>query len=289
MKLPLNEWAVAEWKTPILADGAWNEFVELVNELTEKSCCQKILVPVSFASTLNREIFALDSMVVKMRYKSFVDKRVERCCDELPNDRCICQGESGCNPSILLTIANNEKLPVVSITFTDEYRCDSLEAYSYSGLGKGRLVTIHNLYFGNRDNYWDELSIGRPGRDINPKENPIWNIERTRVYIATLPDLEPMGRGERISHLLTEGRYIARLNGWVEVRDLSNINSGPGKMRHVFRPAKFRHCDSAFLSIDFEKRAFELHDHKGKHLGEYSYLGEKRHGREANHDIKLQK
>ncbi len=287
MKLPLNEWAVAEWKTPILADKAWNEFVELVNELTEKSCCQKILVPVSFASTLNREIFALDSMVVKMRYKSFVDKRVERCCDELPNDRYICQGESGYNPSILLTIANNEKLPVVSITFTDEYRCDSLEAYSFSGLGKGRLVTIHNLYFGNRDSYWDELSIGRPGRDVNPAVNPIWDKEGTKAYVDSLIDLTEVEPGEKKAHLLIEGRRIARLNGWVEDKKLSTINSGPDRMRHVFRPAKFRHCDSAFLSIDFEKRAFELHDYKGRHLGEYSYLGEERHGREANHDIKL--
>lgn len=289
MKLPLNEWTVAEWEAPILGNVAWDEFVVLVDEMTEKSCCQKILVPVSFSSTLKREIFTLDSKERILKYRLFVDKRIERCEHELSNDRYICKDETGSNPSILLTIANNENLPVVSITFTAEYRCDSFEAYSFSGLGKGRLVKIQNLYFGNRENYWDELSIGRPGRDINPIERPIWNEARTRVYVNTLIDLTRVEPGEKKAHLLTEGREIARMNGWVEDDILSAINSGPDKIRHIFRPTKFRHCDSAFLSIDFEKRAFELHDHKGKHLGEYSYLGVKREDGRADHNIKLKK
>ncbi len=289
MKLYLNDWVVIGWDTSFVRNEAWNDFVKLVQELSYKCYLQKIVFPKLIASTIKREVYALEASNESLRYKAFLSKFLEQSDEELEGDRYICKGAGRDTPSYCLSMAYDEDMPVVSIVFTNTYKCDSFKAYLYSGLGCGRLVDIKNLYSGNENKYLSDLSVCRPGRDVNPVNTPIWNIERTLKYIATLLDLEPMERKERMAHLLTEGREIARLNGWVEDKRLSCINSSKDKKRCIFRPKKFRHNDSAFLSIDFEKRAFELLDYAGRHLGEYSYLGEKRTDAKDNHNIKLKR
>lgn len=290
MKLYLNDWAVIGREASFVENEAWDNFVQLVKELSNKCYLQKIVFPKLIASTIKKEVYALEASNESLRYKAFLSKFLERSDEEgLEGDRCICKGAGRDTPSYCLSMAYDEDMPVVSIVFTNTYKCDSFKAYLYSGLGDGRLVDIKNLYSGNEDKYIGDLSVCRPDRDVIPVNTPIWNIERTEKYIATLLDLEPMERKERMVHLLTEGREIARLNGWVEDKRLSCINSSEEKKRCIFRPEKFRHNDSAFLSIDFEKRAFELLDYAGRHLGEYSYLGEKRTGAKDNHGIKLKR
>ena len=177
-----------------------------------------------------------------------------------------------------------------SIVYDNCFACDSFDAYLHnSDKNKGKNVSVKNLHIGNVERYGDDLLTGVPDRSIDPISNPIWNIDKTKRYCESLSEFSMLSRGEKIVRLKQEGTFVARLNGWIEDKMLSSINSNDEKIRRIFRPIKFKHSEAAFLSIDFEKQAFELLDHRGKHLREISYLGDVNTGYKRGHDIKLKR
>jgi hypothetical protein len=78
---------------------------------------------------------------------------------------------------------------------------------------------------------------------------------------------------------------VARINGYVPDPVISSINATDRKKRNIFFNGKLE----KYISIDYEKGAFELHDLKGKHLGEYNYQGDLISGADlkGGHDIRL--
>ncbi len=291
MKLPLNEWAAAIRSETFIGNEPWNEFEQLVKTLANEYDIQKILFTKSDASDLQKEFYALQSRTEQQRMKTFYDKYIEKYTVSSFSDEYICREvKMKESVAVLLTVAYSEKVPTVSILYDDAFACDSFKACLFdSRKEKGKTVILKNLHIENLEIYKEFFLTGIPPRELNPQSNPIWNVEKTKKYYDTLPSLIGLSKEEKNYLFIQEGTHVARLNGWEKDKNLSEINSTSQKMRHVFRPKKFKDKDAAFLSIDFEKRAFELLNHRGKHLGEISYLGEKNTGPKPNHDIKLKR
>lgn len=80
------------------------------------------------------------------------------------------------------------------------------------------------------------------------------------------------------------GTEVALRNSYSYSKDITILNK---KRTQTFR--KIFKGKRTYLSIDFEKGTFEVHNSKGKHLGEYSYNGEQKSpaDRSGKHDIFL--
>ena len=291
MKLPLNEWSVSERNCSFLGHAAWTDFVSLVNKLAKEYDFQKVMFLKTDVSQLKSEIYALPSADQRLINLNFYNKHIESCDWECNHTKYVCLPDSVGNVCLLLSFAHHNNQPVISINYESTYCCDTFQGTLYNVENKkSSVVDFKNIYISNVDTYEEYFLTGVPAVDVDPIKNPIWNKERTLKYIATLPDLKSMDRGELKACLYEEGKYVARLNGWKEDRNLSIINSKEtGNMRHVFYPEKFRRHDCAFLSIDFEKRAFELHDRKGHHICEILYDGQVNANCKIKHDIKLKR
>lgn len=291
MELPLNEWDVALRPGTFMSCKSWNDFMALMNILADKYDVRKVLFPKNEASILHGEIYELQQKNLRQRIITFYDKFINKHTDSSEYNEYICRDEKSKDDiAMLLTLAYTEDKPTISIVYDNLYACDSFDAYLHnSDKNKGKNVSVKNLHIGNIEVYRDDLLTGVPDRSVDPISNPIWNIEKTKKYCDSLPDFSTLSRGERIVRLKQEGTFVARLNGWIEDERLSSINSSDEKIRCIFKPNKFRHSDAAFLSIDFEKQAFELLDHRGKHIREISYLGKVNTEFKRGHDIKLKR
>ena len=291
MELPLNEWDVALRPGAFMSCKPWHDFMALMDILAKEYDVQKVLFPQNEASILRREIYELQSDNLRQRVKYFYSRFVKKHTDSPEYNEYICRDEKSKEDiAMLLTLAYTEDKPTISIVYDNCFACDSFDAYLHnSDKNKGKNVSVKNLHIGNVEVYKDDLLTGVPDRNVDPISNPIWNIEKTKRYCESLPEFSMLSRGEKIVRLKQEGTFVARLNGWIEDEYLSPINSNDEKIRRIFRPIKFKHSEAAFLSIDFEKQAFELLDHRGKHLREISYLGDVNTGYKRGHDIKLKR
>lgn len=291
MELPLNEWDVALRPGAFTSCKSWHDFVELMDTLANEYDVQKVLFPKDEASILHKEIHELKPDNVRLKIKCFYDRFVKKHTDSSQYKEYICRDEKTKDDiAFLLTLAYTENKPTISVVYDNSFACDSFSAYLHnSEKNKGKVVSVKNLYLGNVEVCKDELLTGVPNRDIDPISNPIWNIEKTKRYCDSLSDFSKLTEGEKIIRLKQEGTFVARLNGWIEDKNLSAINSSKERIRRIFRPLKFRHNEAAFLSIDFEKQAFELLDHRGKHIKEISFLGKVNTGFKHGHNIKLKR
>ena len=76
---------------------------------------------------------------------------------------------------------------------------------------------------------------------------------------------------DRMSLIKKIGGEVATRNGYCYDRRLSSINSQiQQSVRHVYSRTN---TINAFLSLDFESGGFEVFDHSGVHLGQFSFAG----------------
>ncbi len=286
MELPFNDWSFPKENDISLSKKEWCNFVLFVKLLSTKYGIQKVLMLKEHL----RLMYSFNPLEKeKVVWSTFVNKYLKRIEIEKNLEGIICNKDRK-DFSNLLTIAFYRKVPTISLTYKKDYKTDWVEAELCTWkTEKYKSVKLPNLFYDNSTNHYSKLIIDKPDRNIKPLECPIWNIERTKEYVNSLSELEKMSPNERIVHLLEEGKWVAMMNGWLEDESLSKLNSNSGQIRSIFYPAYFKHSNSAFLSIDLEKRAFELLDHNGKHLGEYSYMGEKQEGYKEYHNIKLRR
>jgi len=89
--------------------------------------------------------------------------------------------------------------------------------------------------------------------------------------------------GERLAAFQIVGELVATLNGYEVHSDANRKNKTKDKKRNIYFNVQL----NRFISIDYEKGAFELLDGGGKHLGEYSFTGEQISGPDdkGKHDI----
>ena len=92
-------------------------------------------------------------------------------------------------------------------------------------------------------------------------------------------------KNERLAAYSLVGSAVAEINGYALDSAVSAKNGTAKKLRKIF----FHKKRGRYLSIDFEKRAFEFLGRKGEHLGEYSYSGLKLSGADGSgkHDIAI--
>ncbi len=181
--------------------------------------------------------------------------------------------------SVLLGNACEYSMCAVSFTFGEEF-----ETHEIKGTKDGRERSILNLY--DKDKVKDNREALHPLNFVSRKEckkhdpiqSPLWNVGLTTAYHTTNKDRLDHIKDhpeQKISILSEVADVIAQLNGWELDEGLSKTNKTPDKYRRIYHPAKFSKRN-AYISIDFEKPDiyFELHDKKGRHMGEYKWNGE---------------
>jgi len=80
---------------------------------------------------------------------------------------------------------------------------------------------------------------------------------------------------------------VAEINGYKFNPDLSSHNQKVKKSLRFIYEAVDEHNNKIYLSTDFEKGAFEVCNHCGKHQGEYSFNDRKTGDAQSNHDVYL--
>lgn len=195
--------------------------------------------------------------------------------------------------SKLLGNAHEYSRPSISFTFDSEFETPLLE-----GTKDGKEAVINNLY--DKEQFKDSThSPFKPGQFISrndckqykPLESPLWNHEATEAYHdENQGQLDSIKKHpeEKIAKLCRYADIVAQLNGWELDEGLSKLNTTTTKYRRIYRAVKFP-VKNAYLSVDFEKPEihFELHDKRGKHMGEYKWDGTKSGEKDptGKHDI----
>jgi hypothetical protein len=105
----------------------------------------------------------------------------------------------------------------------------------------------------------------------NPRDQPIWNDHTKTLLKECGFPLSVTGKVEKIPELTEIGTMVAELNAWQFDETVTKKNKNSGQLRKIFRSKNS--SSNSYLSIDFESAygRFELHDHKGKHLGEIKF------------------
>lgn len=90
-------------------------------------------------------------------------------------------------------------------------------------------------------------------------------------YLLNNEFMQKRSDDDKISLIRRYGSECASRNGYIADRHLSFLNSKKQKSkRDIF---KRKGKNSMYLSLDFESGGFELFDHTGTHLGQFSFAG----------------
>lgn len=191
-------------------------------------------------------------------------------------------------PSSSIGHATAELHPVLSCTFDDTYKKDTLKVWlKENENSEPSKEEVTNLFEEKPDNY-QFFADTSACREIDPLENPMWNVELVREYLEGKGFIR-LDAQERSSRLKKYGKIVAEMNGWAYDDRVSKLNNNKGQMRDIFSSAfAFTSYPTAYLSIDMEgpDLAFELHDRNGKHKGERAWDGKKKEPKK-HHDIRI--
>jgi hypothetical protein len=202
--------------------------------------------------------------------------------------------------SKLLTEAHVMNCPSVSLSTHEAYCTDYLNCNFHVLSTNDRIITngikIENISNENSFNVhrafladWKQKILFSKTK-WNPREKPIWNNHTETLLKECNFPLSLTGKVEKIPELTEIGTMVAELNAWQFDEAVSKKNKNSGQLRKIFRSKNS--SSNTYLSIDFESAhgKFELHDHKGKHLGEIRFVdGEflEDGDNKSHHDIKV--
>lgn len=187
--------------------------------------------------------------------------------------------------SVLLGNAHFQSSPAISFVFDRLFATSEL-----TGTKDGQPAVIQNFYDKGQAIDITALVTRADCRPYDPTVTPLWNTEATKAFHATIePELAGIMAHpkEKIAVLSRCADTIALLNGWEHDEAVTKRNRKNNAYRRIYRAAKF--TKTAYLSIDFEKPEvfFELHDKRGRHIGEYLWDGTRSKGPDPDgtHDI----
>ena len=146
----------------------------------------------------------------------------------------------------------------------NEHKVWALKKKSLSVLYKNLKPSLHNILpkkkISNQlvDNDWDKFR------------------EKLKLY--------PDNKNAMIKEMAAN---VAEINGYKFNPDLSSHNQKVKKSLRFIYEAVDEHNNKIYLSTDFEKGAFEVCNHCGKHQGEYSFNDRKTGDAQSNHDVYL--
>lgn len=183
--------------------------------------------------------------------------------------------------------------PVVSFTFNEVFAKNDIDGILCSD-AKSTSFVLDNIYKPFFDGEVPFMLFKKECYRYKPLDNPMWNVEYAKKYRESLnfnSDYISKHPEEKIALLLKIGDGIAKLNGWIEAKRLSDLNSDRTHIRRIFYSGGFSDTD-CYLSIDLEKTDvfYELLDKRGKHVCEIKWDGSERNqDSTGKHDIKLRK
>ena len=146
---------------------------------------------------------------------------------------------------------------------------------------------VRHIY-GEIDSYIGELfSYGEMIKEKNLKpptvSSPLPNPQLCSEYSKIREKAIEEGQADKQTFSKL-GKEVAYRNGYIFDEKITRINSNA--IREIFRS---KTKTIVYLSIDFEKGAFEVCDYKGNHIGEFSYEGIQTGKAKADHGIKIKK
>jgi hypothetical protein len=93
---------------------------------------------------------------------------------------------------------------------------------------------------------------------------------------------------QKLSLIQKMADSIARINGYAFNKTLSSLNKKKSKSyRKIYQGGSDN--NRVYLSVDFEKGAFELCNNDGQHQGEYKFNGDKSRDKKGDHNISITK
>lgn len=194
--------------------------------------------------------------------------------------------------STCISLAHDQEASVVSFTFDGKYEQTAITGVVKSDGKKDTTCQIKNLY----DSSVVSLDYIVPIKECSKHkamDEPMWNQDMMNAYCEAIkhtPQRKFANTGEKVAYLRKHGRILAEMNGWVYDENKTKLNHNNEHQRIIFHSGHFRN-DDCYLSIDFEKKDFhfELLNHRGKHLKEINWHGNKTGDADPSHDIRLKR
>ena len=150
------------------------------------------------------------------------------------------------------------------------------------------ISTPENLEL-HKDFIIKRLTIAPVPLDWNPTDNYLPNVETSNeiLDIDSFYENNRQGsRGERIAKFRVLGSQVAEINHYEFNKVISDKNKTTEKLRDIYQ-SKNTTGRTVYLSIDFEKGAFEVCDDGGVHIEEILFNGNSNGSQELDHSIRL--
>lgn len=107
--------------------------------------------------------------------------------DELDADTVFCEEADFSNPSAALGKACTDDRPVVSFTFREVDKRDTIEGFLRAGTGKKvQKATVKNLYRAETGQMAVCLTSLKECKRKNPEKEPLWNQEMVTKYLSRI-------------------------------------------------------------------------------------------------------
>ena len=187
-----------------------------------------------------------------------------------------------------LALAALTAMPSISFSYYPQFNVDSIKGFIGGKADHEECEVKPNFYKEDSNNY-ARLSTFLIPPKADPLSNPLWNLKSSKNYMQKIrfsETIQGKDKSEQRQMLIVHGRIIAEMNGWTYNEALSKRNSTKDKMRKIFISLGFKN-QHAYLCLDLRHPDlhFELCNKQGRHVGEFSWNGNKLHGRQENHDI----
>lgn len=300
MKVVANEWS---WSGMDLSGNftAVERFIEMVDFLSKFEPLA-ILVPENYADLKLcdypiRNVYYTEKTYQPLsedrrkRLLQLVKKFVKTAVDNNEDSVLLHLTEDSLK-SRLLYFGWKENLEAISFLFDQIYDNDTLicrKPLNEKGLAK--LVNLHSVdkIKERYDLFIDKAFL----KDTNLGDTPFPNSVATRKYIGSITEEEKSSvkqdQSVKMAYLQRHAEKIALLNGWTMDERVTKNNSNSGAHRLIFNSSRFSGQPTHYLSVDFEKIDFffELHDKRGRHLGEFKWDNKKSDAPDSSgkHDI----
>jgi hypothetical protein len=175
------------------------------------------------------------------------------------------------------TIADFD-VPILSVVnkFLDEAEKEVITNEQIINLSRSTHFTAHQIYLNTQIQKAATLNS-----KWNAKLNPLRFLDAVNTYLIDIEFNKLWANSDtnyRVKLANEAGTYIAEMNGWQYEPSLTKKNT-----RTIFKALN----QTIYLSIDTLHSTFELHDRKGKHLGEYNFSGTQLEGTQHNHNIEI--
>jgi hypothetical protein len=189
------------------------------------------------------------------------------------------------------TELNPEDVATLKKIFLVKDKCNGLMGFSFKNFNFDSSSTVTNV--GEWNNFHTFCVTNHPeyyNSKLNPEDDRfLFNLAYSDLIVGNnwpqfYKEVYQLSPGDKVARLQEIGEEVAKRNYYKYNATIT------GKNQKIFN--SYRSIweigtgnSKTYISIDFLHGMFEIHDNKGRHLGEYNYGGLKRSSTEQKHDI----